>query len=116
VDTHVTVVRRAVKAEVDTERYRAPCWVLCAAVETYLQCTLAIVDRPSLNKVTHFVGGLCFQFREYVLRLRLRSKRHLDGPVGMLREWRIGGQVAMWVFGRRWIGNAFWPAVRSARA
>ena len=115
-DTHVAVVRRAVEAEVDTEGYRAPCRVLCAAVETYLQCTLAIVDRPSLDEATHFVGGLCLQFREYVLRLRLRSKRHLDGLVGILREWRIGAQVAMWVFGPRWIGNAFWPAVRSARA
>lgn len=33
---HVTVVRRAVEAQIDAKRHRAPCWVLCAAVETYL--------------------------------------------------------------------------------
>lgn len=50
---------------------------------------LAIVDRPSLRgwelaTVTHFVGGLGLQFGKDVLRLRLRSERHLDGRGGML--------------------------------
>jgi hypothetical protein len=57
---------------------------------------LALVDRPSLNR-PYFVGGLCLQFGKDVLRLRLRSKRHLDWLVVMLRVGRIGGrgQVAV---------------------
>ena len=46
-------------------------------------------------QATHFVRGLRLQLGEDVLRLRLRSERHVDGRVGMLRGWRIGGQVAV---------------------
>lgn len=100
-DTHVAVVRGAVKAEVNAKGDRAPCRVLCAAVETYLQCMLAIVDRPSWNGGMYFVGGLALQFRKDVLRLRLGSERHLDGLVGMAMKWRIGGQAVVGIFWRR---------------
>lgn len=112
-DTHVTVVRRAVETEVDTKRYRAPCWVLCAAVETYLRRRLAMGDRPSLDGESYFVRGLCLQFRKDVLRLRLGSKRHLDGLVGMLLGWGIGGQVDGDILASR---MPVWPFQRGSGA
>jgi hypothetical protein len=98
VDTHIAVVRRAIKAEVDAKRYGTPCWVLCAAVEAYLQFMLAIVDRPSLDRAAYFVGGLSLQFCKDILRLRLGSERHPDGMVGMTlgvedRRSSCGGDV-----------------------
>ena len=57
---------------------------------------LALIDLTAPPcQATHFVRGLRLQLGEDVLRLRLRSERHVDGRVGMLRGWRIGGQVAV---------------------
>lgn len=103
-DTHVTVIRGAIETEIDTEWYRAPCWVFCAAIETNLHCMLTIVDRPSLDWETYFVGRLCLQFCKDILRLRLRSKRHLDDLVEMRLKWSIRGQVVVGIFGD--FGNA----------
>lgn len=41
VHSHVSVVRRAIEAQVDAEGDRAPCRVLCAAVETYLNVSVS---------------------------------------------------------------------------
>lgn len=74
--THVPMVRRAVQTQVDAEGNGRPCRVLCAAVETYL---FSLLDpyRPSLRRMgVYLVRGLRFQFREYVLRLCLRSELH----------------------------------------
>lgn len=73
---HVPVVGRAVKAQVDTKGHRAPCRVLCAAVETYLWRPVSHRQPPLAGEATYFVGGLCLEFGEDILRLRLGRERH----------------------------------------
>lgn len=40
VNTKVAVIRRAIKAKIDAERNRRPCWVVLSAVEADLKTTL----------------------------------------------------------------------------
>jgi len=87
VHTQVAVVRRAIKAEVDGERNRGPCRVLCAAVEADL------------------ISLLPPQLVEEGLRLVLRCHSH-DG-----REWSCwsrGGECVVVCCGVEVNGSSGW--------
>lgn len=57
----VTVIGRAVKAQVDTERHRRPCWVLGAAIEADLwrskKARVRMAGRSNSNDNNNKSGG-----------------------------------------------------------
>ena len=40
----IAMYGRTINAKIDSERYRGPCWVLRAAVKTYLRDVLALLE------------------------------------------------------------------------
>lgn len=84
-DTQVAVVGRAVKAEVDGERDRRPCLVLCAAVETDLVGLL-----PSQLLEDGVRLGLCCHSHDGRVR---RGRRHLLLYVRAIYQTMPSGSV-----------------------
>jgi hypothetical protein len=95
-DTEVTVVRRAVEAEINPKGNRSPCWVLLAAVKAYLSEAQESASKrcSSSGGGAYFVGGLILEFLEQFVRLLLsRKATHLE--YRRLMQALRGGEAAV---------------------
>jgi hypothetical protein len=109
---HIPVVCRTIQAQVDTEGYRAPCWVLCAAVETYLfttnyqRLTATSIIRIQ-QKRTLFAGfafNLVKMFWDWVFvasAMVTASNRNNGVGVGGGEEKSLGGDYCFEIKERR---------------
>jgi hypothetical protein len=89
----VTMIGRAVQAEVNGKGNGSPCWILCAAVETYLFGICQWVGNISGIHVKYYlIRSLGFEFGEQIGRLGFGSCGSHVGQRkkknrGMYGEW-----------------------------
>jgi len=67
-----------VKTQVDAERDGGPCWILCAAVETYLYSKLVLHKMNRQLEQRHLVGRLRLELVEDFDRLALGGQALQD--------------------------------------
>jgi hypothetical protein len=64
VDSQVAVLRGAVEAEIDSKRYRCPCWTVLSTIETFLIEHIPLVFAHSHGRgnawLAHLVCWLLF--------------------------------------------------------
>lgn len=92
------MIGRAIKAEVDTEGHRGPCWVLLAAVEADLAWQKGQRCEPQGIRHEHcksfgrtLFAGLVFSFSKIFCDCCLDASAPLILAVALVREWTVSG-------------------------